>query len=316
MIINLLETLSGYEPPDLNYLSVRLGGSSQAESAQEKLDQARIAASRSTPMVEIITMCLSEHIKEENDTEILGELVPRLIDIIKKGLGVSTKAGVCNLITSLIDQRPAKMSPYSGKLMGVLVNAMSSEPNKTINKCYCNCLGCIVKVAKESSLENLIAKLQEWYFEKDSDGLKLSCGNTLLAMAQNASNETVMAHLKKTIPFVFFAMHQHQLEQLKVKQNQNQLQQQTVSVWDEVFDEITTGTEYAIRANLPDILTFVRLGLEHQSWKLRMQAALCVCTVTNKLQSSIDQDRLNELLKMMIAALSVKTWSGKVILII
>ena len=101
-------------------------------------------------------------------------------------------------------------------------------------------------------------------------------------MAQNA-NEMISGYLKKCIPFVFFAMHQQQVDQLKQKQQLNQQQLQTIqSVWDEVFDEITTGTEYAIRANLAEILGFVKNGLDHQSWKLRIQAALCVCTISNQ----------------------------------
>jgi proteasome component ECM29 len=168
VIVNLLETLSGYEPPDLNYISLKL---SSQESAQERLDQARIAASKNTPMVEIINMSI-EHLKED---EQFAELIPRLVDIIKKGLGVSTKAGVCHIIVTLVDTQPAKMSPYSGKLMGVLVNAMSSEINKTINKCYSSTIGSVVRIAKESSVENLIAKLQEWYLEKESKyGLKIN----------------------------------------------------------------------------------------------------------------------------------------------
>lgn len=93
LIVSLLETLSGYEPPDLNYIALKLN----SQDAQEKLDQARIAASKNTPMIEIINMNL-QYLNEEG---IIAELMPRLLEIIKKGLGVSTKAGVCHIICSL-----------------------------------------------------------------------------------------------------------------------------------------------------------------------------------------------------------------------
>jgi proteasome component ECM29 len=162
MVVSLLETLSGYEPPDLNYLSVRLSGQ---ESAQERLDEARIAASKGSPMVEIVDMSVA-HVSDE---EQFAELIPRLIELIKRGLGVSTKAGVCHVLATLVASQPARMSVYSGKLMGVLVSAMSGENNKTINKCYSNTIGSVVSIAKESSVENLVAKLQEWYLEKESE---------------------------------------------------------------------------------------------------------------------------------------------------
>jgi proteasome component ECM29 len=157
LIPNLLETLSGYEPPDLNYISLKA-----SNDLQEKLDLARVNASRSTPMFEIINLNLKFIVEP-----LLSELIPRLVDLVKRGLGVATKAGVCHLISLLIDQSPALIAPYAGKLMAVFVNALSSEINKTTRKAYSNCLGSIVKTAKESSIENLLNKLKEWYFEKD-----------------------------------------------------------------------------------------------------------------------------------------------------
>ena len=53
---------------------------------------------------------------------LLSELIPRLVDLVKRGLGVATKAGVCHLISLLIDQSPALIAPYAGKLMAVFVN--------------------------------------------------------------------------------------------------------------------------------------------------------------------------------------------------
>ena len=306
--MSLLETLSGFEPPDLNYISLKLA----SQEAQEKLDAARIAASKSTPMVETITMCI-EYIDEE---ETLAQLIPRVIEIIRTSLGVTTKAGACNLISALVDREPTKMSPYSGKLMAALVNSMSTEHNKTINKYYCGVLGTISKVAKESSIENLINRLQQWYFEKDDDGLKLSCGLTLMAISQNNS-ELMAKFSKKCIPLAFFAIHQQSGETLSTQQQQQQQhQQQKTTVWNDVFDEITSGAEYAIRSNLAEILELLRMALEHQSWKMRIQAAYAICTVVTKLQSQIDGDSLDLLLKMLIASLTSRTWSGKVYILL
>lgn len=81
MIISLLETLSGYEPPDLNYISMKLG----SQEAQEKLDMARISASKNTPMIEIINMNLNYL----DDDEMLADLIPKLLEIVRRGLGMN-----------------------------------------------------------------------------------------------------------------------------------------------------------------------------------------------------------------------------------
>jgi proteasome component ECM29 len=153
-----LETLSGYESSELNYLSLKLNSA----DLQEKLDAARVSSSKGTPMLEIIFMNM-----QFIDEKIIEALVPKLIEIVKKGLGVSTKAGLCQFVSALITDFPNVMTPYAGKLMAVLVNAISTEPNKTIRKCYCNTLGSLVKISKESSIENLLNRLQQWYFERE-----------------------------------------------------------------------------------------------------------------------------------------------------
>ena len=53
----------------MNYISLKLNSA----DAQEKLDMARIAASKNTPMLEIINM----NMNNLNDDAILAELIPR-----------------------------------------------------------------------------------------------------------------------------------------------------------------------------------------------------------------------------------------------
>jgi proteasome component ECM29 len=225
IIIRLLEALSEYEPPDLNYISLKLNSS----EAQEKMDAARLSASKNTPMIEIIDTI----IPYIDDDAKLSELIPRLMDILKKGLGVCTKGGACHILNFLIDNKPEGISPFSGKITASLVNCMSNEQNKTINKLYCNSLGSIVKVAKESTIENLLNKLHEWYFQKEAnDGIRLSCGLTLFAIINNRP-EVISKFSNKIIPFVFYAMHQR--SQLSTGNQEIQ------TVWHEIWDEGTNG---------------------------------------------------------------------------
>ena len=71
------------------------------------------------------------------------------------------------------------------------------------------------------------------------------------------------------------------------------------------------STEYAIRANLTEILRFVKMGLEHKTFEMRIQASLTICTICMKLQSNIDLENLNNLMEMLIAVLNSRTWCGK-----
>ena len=289
---------------------------------------------------------------------------------MRRGLGVSTKAGVCHIIGSLVDLAPTRLAPYAGKLMAALVNSMSTESaaNRAVTRCYCAAIGSVVKVAKESSVENLLNKLHEWYFERvDDQGIKLSCALALQSIVQNNA-DVVVRHGKLCIPFVFFAMHQ-QSEQAKARQelqqqrfaainqrrdtndenssnnnnnknddgasqfkldlfiaslrednvtsssgSNNSDERSVSSILQDVWEDVTSGIEFAIRANLCDILRVVRAGLEHQSWSMRVQASLALRTISAKLQSNIELAHFNDMLSMLITALNARIWTGKVII--
>jgi len=145
------------------------------------------------------------------------------------------------------------------------------------------------------------------------EGLKNSCGLTLLAIAQNIP-DTINKYSKKSIPFTFFAMHHKEDSKQKTQQqaqNQQSHENSSQTIWENVWEEITSGTEFAVRANLGEILGFVRIGLEHQSWKLRIQSAQAISTICSKLQSNIELTHLNEIMRLLISSLNTRTWSGK-----
>uniref|UniRef100_A0A673VC60 Ecm29 proteasome adaptor and scaffold n=1 Tax=Suricata suricatta TaxID=37032 RepID=A0A673VC60_SURSU len=81
LIPALLESLSVLEPQVLNYLSLRA-----TDQEKAAMDSARLSAAKSSPMMETINMCL-----QYLDVSVLGELVPRLCELIRSGVGLGTK---------------------------------------------------------------------------------------------------------------------------------------------------------------------------------------------------------------------------------
>lgn len=59
LVVALLESLSTLEPQVLNYLSLHVAGSN---ATQEKLDNARLAASKTSPMMDVVKMVKSSTI--------------------------------------------------------------------------------------------------------------------------------------------------------------------------------------------------------------------------------------------------------------
>jgi hypothetical protein len=138
----------------------------------------------------------------------------------------------------------------------------------------------------------------------------LSAGLTLLSISQNNS-EILMKHAKLCVPFIFFAMHQASEKLNDQNEGVKQNDSTAANVWNDVWEEATSGTEYAIKSHLNDILGLIKAGFDHQSWKIRIQAASALSTVFNKLQSKLDPLVINEILTILNAAFITRIWSGK-----
>lgn len=293
LVIALLEAVSGLEPQVMNYLSVRAGAGSQA--TQEKLDLARIAASKSSPMMETVNFCV-----QYVDSSVLPELVPRLVELVKSGIGVGTKAGCASFITSLVTQCPHELSPHAGKLMSAMLTGLSDR-NVAVRKAYASALGHLVKVANDNSTEKLMMKLKTWYMEKD-EAAQIACGITLHAVSHH-NPDILKRHATLVMPFVFFAMH----EQKDMEKDPDT----NMSVWDDVWFEITPGTESGIRLYLTEITEILNSCLESQMWNTKAQAATAIGTVAKKLGKNLESPSLDLLLSAVLKGLSGRTWNGK-----
>ncbi|XP_041357221.1 proteasome adapter and scaffold protein ECM29-like [Gigantopelta aegis] len=293
MVTALLEAVSGLEPQVMNYLSFHV--SSQA--TQEKLDSARIAASKMSPMMETINRCV-----QYVDDSVLPELVPRLTELIKSGIGVGTKAGCASFVVSLIHQCPQDLSPHAGKLMGAFLHGLADR-NLSVRKAYASTLGNLAKIAKDSSLEKLITRLKSYYLEKEDEVFHVACGLTLRAMSQHSS-DALRRHAALAMPLAFFAMHE--------KVNKDDKSSETGdSVWEEVWQEVTPGTEAGLRLYLTEIVDLLYTSLESQLWSTKAQAAAAMSTVASKLGSNLGSPHLGVVLKALLTGLQGRTWEGK-----
>ncbi|KAK7476082.1 hypothetical protein BaRGS_00032709 [Batillaria attramentaria] len=288
LVVALLEAVSGLEPQVLNYLSFH----TSTQATQEKLDKARIAASKSSPMMETVNRCV-----QYVDDTVLPELIPRLTDLIKRGIG----AGCSSFVVSLVLQCPQDLAPHAGKLMAAFLQGLNDR-NSSVRKSYATALGHLVKVGKDSSTEKLITKLKTWYLDSESGSAKSACGVTLHAISQHASDQ-LRRHASLAMPLAFFAMHEEKTEEEK-KTNES-------SEWEDVWTEVTPGMEAGIRLYLAEITELLVELIDASAWTTKAQAARAMATVANRLGQQLRQPYLGQLLDALLAALSSRTWTGK-----
>lgn len=302
LVPSLLESLSGLEPQQLNYLALQVAG---REDVQERLDAARAAISKSSPMMECINLCL-----QQADADGIAKLVPRLAELIKSGIGLGTKTGAASVVVALVRCSPKDVQPHAGKLLAALVNGLGDR-NATVRKSYAVAIGNLVKVAKDESVDKLIAKLKGWYIEKDDDGLLHACGQTLRAMSES-SPDVLQRHAADALSLVYVAMHTTSgAIAAAAFSSQTDSSRPDISVWEETWNEMVPGTELGLRLYLNEIVAVVRASLEASSWHRKAVGAAALSSLVGRLGAAIDAQPLDTMLTCVVAGLGGRTWSGK-----
>ncbi|XP_059781269.1 proteasome adapter and scaffold protein ECM29 isoform X1 [Balaenoptera ricei] len=290
LIPALLESLSVLEPQVLNYLSLRA-----TDQEKAAMDSARLSAAKSSPMMETINMCL-----QYLDVSVLGELVPRLCELIRSGVGLGTKGGCASVIVSLTTQCPQDLTPYSGKLMSALLSGLTDR-NSVIQKSCAFAMGHLVRTSRDSSTEKLLQKLNGWYMEKEEPIYKTSCALTIHAIGRY-SPDVLKNHAKEVLPLAFLGMHEIADEEKAEKEECN--------LWTEVWQENVPGSFGGIRLYLQELITITQKALQSQSWKMKAQGAIAMASIA-KQTSSLVPPYLGMILTALLQGLAGRTWAGK-----
>ena len=253
LIPALLEATGEMEGTKLNYISTRLGVD---QGIQERLDSARMAASRSTPTME----CVNYVLQFVNSAS-MGELVSRLVDIIKSGVALVTRGGAAHVVTTLTSQCPLELQPFTGKLLSAFVTGLSDR-NPAVRHCFAGSIGHLMRTAKESSKEKLFTKLRSWYMEKEDEASRAAVAWTFQAV--NRHNPDVMKdYASCAMPIAFLAMHEEK----------NPEREEVLEVWEEVWQEGTPGSEGGIRLYLSELMELLPQALDSAQWSVKAQAA-------------------------------------------
>ncbi|XP_063074333.1 proteasome adapter and scaffold protein ECM29 [Engraulis encrasicolus] len=287
----LLESLSMLEPQVLNYLSLRA-----TEQEKSAMDAARLSAAKSSPMMETINMCL-QHV----DAPVLGELVPKLCDLLKSGIGLGTKGGCASVIISLTVQCPQDLTPYFGKLVAALLNGIHDR-SSVVQKAFACAIGHLVRTAKDSSIEKLLLKLNTWYLEREEAVHKSSCCLTLHSIS-HYSPDVLKRHAGLALPLAFLGMHQ------AVEEEQTEHTQ--ASLWGEVWQDHVPGNFGGIRLYMTELIAINQKALQSQSWKMKAQGAAAMATIAKQQTGSLVPPYLGMVLTALVQGLAGRTWTGK-----
>uniref|UniRef100_A0ABD2WFD9 TOG domain-containing protein n=1 Tax=Trichogramma kaykai TaxID=54128 RepID=A0ABD2WFD9_9HYME len=292
LIPALLSAIGEVEDEKLLHLRNVAANSSEI---QDLIDNATLQTTKTHFSTDTMTKCI-----QYIDSSILKDLMPKVIELFKTSLKLGTKLACSNFLIKLSSFMKMELQPYVGKILAVLINGLTDR-NAGVRKNNATTIGHIVGCAKDSSLEKLFNMLNTWYSEKEDDATRLAIGQTLHSI-NNHNQEIIKKYSNIIVPLAFFAMHAEKV----VGENEK-----TIELWEELWSEITPGTESGIRQNLAAITTTLNQALESNSWTTKAQAANAVSTAATKLGASIDEEARNSLLKILVNGLQGRIWTGK-----
>ncbi|KAJ1803276.1 proteasome component M29, partial [Coemansia sp. RSA 2598] len=105
IVERLLETLSNMEPQAANYLTFHTG---EHNMSAEQLESLRLGAVKSSPIMQGIELAL-----DNVTSEGMSDMVPRLQNIIRHGVGLATRAGCARAIAVLCVKHAAIVEPHA-----------------------------------------------------------------------------------------------------------------------------------------------------------------------------------------------------------
>ncbi|KAJ2394434.1 proteasome component M29 [Coemansia sp. RSA 2603] len=172
----MLESLSNMEPQAANYLSFHTG---EHNMSPEQLESLRLGAVKSSPIMQGIEQAL-EHVTADGMTE----LVPRLQNIVRHGVGLATRAGCARAIAVLCVKQATLVEPHAGSLVKAISGSLT-ENSAMQRQAWAAAIGYMAAMLTPGMMRNLFKHLEKTYFGKYESDIRGVSGQVLQQLARN-----------------------------------------------------------------------------------------------------------------------------------
>ncbi|KAJ3123506.1 hypothetical protein HK098_001853 [Nowakowskiella sp. JEL0407] len=288
LMATLLESLSVLEPQAMNYLSFH---TEKYNISQDQLDSSRLNAAKMSPMMDALESSI-----EQIDAKVLETLVPRLIGVVRKGVGLPTKAGSARFIVSLCVRIPQDLRPHADNILKALSGAISDR-SAVVRKAFASACGYTAHLATEPALKRFVTHLRKLALESEDEDTRSIPAITLLETSKRARTE-LEPFLSTLIPLAFLGA--------------RDLSPSIKEIWTAVFSELIVGSvSSSLNIYGKEIIDmFKQLLSESPSWNLKRQVGLSISDMADTLGDDFKKN-MTDAVAMLMEALGGRTWEGK-----
>lgn len=290
IIIHFLGLLSTIEPQQINYHYQRVN-----EDDREELDKLRSSAATRSPLFECITNCL-----RFADEDVLKELAPQLVQTIKSALGLQTKVGCSEVLSTLALRHSILMPPYNGLFLKSMETQVLDRNNE-VNRAYARSAAYLLRTASPEARERFTSKLTVLYMNAEEDTRRQKIADAVLAIAK-VSPDAFNDLESRLLPFAYLGKHD--------------TDEYVAEAFGEVWNQHAGGS-HTVKRFVPEITEFVTKALETSKWALQHGGAIAIASMVTALSSAagkggqFGETELNTIWPILDKALALKTFKGK-----
>ncbi|CAM6051034.1 unnamed protein product [Sphagnum compactum] len=283
----MLESLSSLEDQRLNYAELH---AEREGISTEKLENIRIAVAKDSPMWDTLDLCI-RHV----DIPTLEILIPRLVQLIRSGVGLNTRVGVAKFISMLAQHVGVEMRPHSTTLLKVLFPAVQAEHSAAARRAFAAACGTVAKYSGENQVRKLILDTISLYDSSGNQDLHLASALVLKELSRHA-NELFKGNLTVVLPLAFVAKFDEEKD--------------ISSIFEEIWEDNISSTSVALGLYMPEIVTRLKEGIGSSSWPQKKKCAQAVSEVA-KVAGDSTAPYVQDLLAGLLAELPGRLWEGK-----
>lgn len=294
----LLEQMSVLEPAAFNYIQLH---ADKYNLSQEQLESMRMSmATQSGPINDTISAC-ARHI----DEEVSDMLIPRILDILRSGVGLPTRTATAKFIGDLGKFHGNAIKKFVPSILTAVMRTVQSGSSPGEKKVLATSLPYILKNAKVSQGKLVIQQILNLYMQNIDEGKSEESHYASGVLMENIAKH-VPAIIKKfselTLPVIFVARHD---ESKRVS-----------AIWENVWEEImTTSPRDTIRLYIEQIAETCIQLLNHQSWKMKKQGGQGLNEVGTLLSFDINQTQRTKIITNLLTNIPGRVWEGKEVLL-
>ncbi|KAI3323341.1 proteasome component ECM29 [Xylariaceae sp. AK1471] len=287
---HFLGLLSTVEPAQVNYYYQRVN-----EEDREGLDRLRSTAATRSPMFECISNCL-----RFTDESVMSQLAPQLVATIKSALGMQTKIGCSEVLSTLALRHSIFLPPYNAMFVKSL-HTQILDRNNEVSKAYAKSAAYLLRSASPETRDRYTTRLVDLYFAAEDDLRRQKVGDAVLAIAK-VSPDAFTDLESRLLPFAYFAKHD----------TDDYVSEVCEAAWNE-----HAGGNHTVKRYVSEISGLISKGLETSKWALQHGAAFTVASMVTALSNSagkggqFSESTIQQVWPVLDKALSLKTFKGK-----